>query len=111
MKESTSHSFTDYNGDSRVVPKGLRVIFLFPRHIRFIILYLSELSSFLPNAQVAGILGSLSKHWAGVEQNVPLYRALSYIHVRFSERKKLLREIILVFCFSFLSVTKNKKYR
>lgn len=82
---------------------------MFLGHITLIFLYLPEPSSYLPHAQAAGILGSLSKLWAGVEWSAPLHTALSSIRAWFSECKKLLREIILVFCFTFLYGTKKQE--
>lgn len=57
-------------------PGGLRIIYLFLRHITLIFLYLPEPSSYLPGAQAVDIFGSLSKCWAGIGQTAPLHTML-----------------------------------
>ena len=81
---------------SRVMSEGFRLSSLFLGHIRLVFLGLPEPSPYLPGAQVASILGSLSKLWAGVGLS-----ALNSICAQLSKCKKLLREIILVICIVF----------
>ena len=81
---------------SRAMSEGFRLSSLFLGHIRLIFLCLPEPSPYLPGAQVAGILGSLSKLWVGLR-----WSALNSVRARFTKCKKPLQEIILEICVVF----------